>query len=328
MMFNDASLIPVCRFRWVYCQLDFLRRCLPGRIQKALRELPTSLDATYERTLKDIDGPHREYAQRLFQCVAVASRPLRVEELAEFIAFDFKAGNIPRFHEDWRAEDPVEGVLSTCSTLLSIVDEGDSRVVQFSHFSVKEYLASPRLAEEGDIISRCYHISTASAHTFVTQVCLGMLLHLDSGITRNDLQNFPLAEYAAKHWVDHARSDNASENVEDGMKQLFDSRKPHFAIWVWIHDVQLLSWRRIERTKVPFRPRGTPLHYAARCGLQAVVKFLVVERPQDVHSWGFEDMSTPLHGAASGGHVDAARVLLECGANATAQANDASTPLM
>ena len=31
--------------------------------------------------------------------------PLSVEELAEFLAFDFKAGQIPTFREDWRLED-------------------------------------------------------------------------------------------------------------------------------------------------------------------------------------------------------------------------------
>jgi len=43
----------------------------------------------------------------------------------------------PKFREDWRLEDPVDAVLSTCSTLLSRVhvDDDDSQVIQFSHFS-------------------------------------------------------------------------------------------------------------------------------------------------------------------------------------------------
>ena len=76
----------------------------------------------HERTLREINKPDRELAHRLFQCVAVASRPPRVEELGEFLAFDFKAGPIPKFHEDWRVEDPVKAVVSTCSTLLSLVN--------------------------------------------------------------------------------------------------------------------------------------------------------------------------------------------------------------
>jgi hypothetical protein len=73
---------------------------------------------------------------------------LRVEELVGFLALDFEAGQIPKFHEDWFLEDPVEAVLSTCSTLLSPASVEDSQVIQFSYFSVKEYLTSTRFAEK------------------------------------------------------------------------------------------------------------------------------------------------------------------------------------
>ena len=120
--------MPDCRFRWASCQLEYLGDCLPGRIVQALNELPATLDETYERTLGEIKETNWEYARRLFFCVAVAFRPLRAEELAEFLAFDFKpeAGSIPKFREDWRLEDPIEAVLSTCSTLLSLVNIEDS----------------------------------------------------------------------------------------------------------------------------------------------------------------------------------------------------------
>jgi hypothetical protein len=126
----------------VYCQLDYLGKCIPARIRQALNELPATLDETYERTLEDIPGTNWEFARRLLQCVVVVSRPLRVEELADLLTFDFTAGQIPEYHEDWRLEDPVEAVLSTCSTLLTLVNIDDSPVIQFSHFSVKEFLTS------------------------------------------------------------------------------------------------------------------------------------------------------------------------------------------
>jgi hypothetical protein len=80
----------------VYCQLDYLGKCLPGRIRHALGELPETLDETYERTLQEINDTNWEFARRLLLCVAVVSRPLRVEELASFLAFDFEAGQIPK----------------------------------------------------------------------------------------------------------------------------------------------------------------------------------------------------------------------------------------
>ncbi len=141
------ELIVLNRFRWVFCQLDRLRHCLSPRIRQALDELPGTLDETYERALLDIGEDNWAYAHRLFQCVVVAQRPLRVEELAEFLAFKSGEGGSLTFEEDWRPEDPRDTVLSTCSSLIAIVNVDDSQVIQFSHFSVKEYLTSIRIAE-------------------------------------------------------------------------------------------------------------------------------------------------------------------------------------
>jgi hypothetical protein len=217
--------------------------CIPARIPRALAELPETLDETYERTLRVINKANWEFAHRMFQFVSVASRPLHVKELADMLAFDFEAGSIPKFHKECRLEDPEDAILSTCSTLLAIVNNQGSPVIQFSHFSVKEFLTSTRLAQATDIISRRYHVSMTPAHTLVAQACLGILLYLDKDVTSDSLKDFPLAEYAAKNWVDHAQFEDVSRNVEDGMKQLFDPRKPHLAICVWIHDSAIPTWK-------------------------------------------------------------------------------------
>jgi hypothetical protein len=83
----------------------------------------------------------------LLQCLVAAVRPLQVKELAEVHAFDFNAGGIPKLNQGWRHVDQEEAVMSACSSLVMIVEDGNSRVVQFSHFSVKEVLMANRLAE-------------------------------------------------------------------------------------------------------------------------------------------------------------------------------------
>jgi hypothetical protein len=172
--------------------------------------------------------------------------------LADLLAFDFEAGPTPKFHEDWRLEDPIDAVLSTCSSLLAIVDVKGSPVIQFSHFSVKEFLTSARLAETHDIIPRRYHVSQTPAHTLAAQACLGILLHLDEDVvTSESLERSPLAEYAAEYWADHARLDDVSQNVEDGMKQLFDPNKPRLSVCVWICDPNVLLSRRSPRAERP-----------------------------------------------------------------------------
>ena len=315
----------------MYCQVVYICGLIPARIRQALAELPETLDETYQRTLREINKAEWEFAHRMFQFIAVASRPLFVEELAELVAFDFAAGPIPKFHEGWRLEDPVDAVLSTCSTLLAIVDGGcvsnhryvNGKIIEFSHFSVKEFLTSARLAS--DIITCRYHISMTPAHTLAARACLGILLHLDEDVATSDsLDKWPLAEYAAEHWVDHARLEDVSRNVEDVMKQLFDPIKPHLAVCIWIHDPD--SWT----AGCPERPlplAKTLLHYAALWGLFSLVEFLVTEHLQNVHSQDSFDNATPLHLAARMGHAKVSRFLLERDADVTAQDGNGSTPL-
>jgi len=308
----------------VHCQLQYLRECLRQRIRCALNELPDTLDETYDRTLEEIGKQNWEYAHRLFQCVAAASRPLRVKELAEFLAFDFDTDSIPTLREDWREEDPAHAVRSTCSSLLAIVDVDGSSVIQFSHFSVKEYLTSERLAESKGIISR-FHVSMTLAHTIIARACLGVLLQIDEDVTKDDLERFPLVSYAGEHWAGHARFEGISSNIQDGMKRLFDPDSHHVSVCLWIYHSDERT--RYARPESPSQVKASPLLYAAWCGLYDIVQFLIVERSQDVNDRGFYRKETPLSVASRQGYSEVARVLLEHGADTETRDNETYSPL-
>jgi hypothetical protein len=127
-------------------------------------------------------------------------------------------------------------VLSTCSSLITIVDDGWSQVVQFSHFSVKEYLTSDRLANAGRGVS-CYHILAESAHTILAQACLGVLLRLDDHVDKENAGDIRLANYAAEHWVDHAWFKDVSSRVQDAVEVFLDADKPHHAACLRLHRI-------------------------------------------------------------------------------------------
>ncbi|KAH8992312.1 hypothetical protein EDB86DRAFT_2759314, partial [Lactarius hatsudake] len=222
-------------FRWVFCQLETLRQCLPQSVRRTLNELPESLDETYERVMMEIKKANQVHAYRMLQCLTVAVRPLSVAELAELLAFDFDVAKdgIPELNSDWRWEDHEQAVLSTCSSLITVVPDEESPVVQFSHFSVKEFLMSDRLATSTGDISQ-YHISLEDSHTVLAQACLGFLLR-DPDVT-NGADSAPLARYAAEHWVTHARVKNVASRIRDGMEQLFDPDQPYFEAWVELYD--------------------------------------------------------------------------------------------
>ena len=304
--------------------MDTLQHCFPLNLRQFLNELPDTLDETYERMLRCINKAQKDDAYRLLQCLVVAVRPLRVEELAELLAFDFEAsssGGIPNLRADWRWDDHEEAVLSTCSSLITIVRDGDSRVVQFSHFSVKEYLTSPRLARCHGDVSRFY-IDLKPAHTIMAQACLGTLLRLDEHTANSGAQHFPLVEYAAQHWVDHARFENVSSRVRDGMDDLFDSSKPHFAAWLRVHDLDE-DWDHFSMGQLV---RGSPLYYAAFCGLYDLTERLIVKHPEHVNAVGGRIVA-PLPAALHGRHFQVADLLHRQGAAVDVRGFNERTPL-
>src|SRR6266852_276524 len=203
------------RFRWVYCQLDNLRRCMPLSIRKALNELPITLDDTYERILQGIPKEKFQHARRLYQCIVAAIRPLRVEELAEIFAIEFGPNEVTNLEEGSRPDNPEEAVLSAVSSLISIINVRGSKIVQFSHFSVEEYMTSDRL-QTSDIDHVCdYYIPLEQAHTVLARACMAVLLQLDEKVDRKRVATFPLADYASKHWLDHAKFENVQSRIQD-----------------------------------------------------------------------------------------------------------------
>jgi len=254
-------------FQWASCQFAYLRHCPRKRIRRTLDDLPETLDGTYRRTLRDINKADRALAHLLFSCVSVARCPLRVEELAELLAFNFKGGPFQLFRSGWRQEDLVNAVQTTFSSLLAIGKDGDTTIIQFSHFSVQEFFENANLANASSDVSY-YHVPMAPTHTLVAQACLDVLLRLDKNVvTRDSLRRCPLAEYAAEHWLDHARIGNVWKNEEDKVKRLFDPRNPHLAVCIWIHDPEFPRWLRKKTSQKALTTRGNPPALCCSLGL-------------------------------------------------------------
>jgi ankyrin repeat protein len=312
------------RFRWVFCQLETLRQCLPGIVRQTIRELPESLDATYEQVIKEITKANRAHAYRLLQCLMVAIRPLYVEELAEVLAFDFDSApkRIPTFNANWCWEDQEKAVLSTCSSLVTVAVANDSRrVVQFSHFSVKEFLMSDRLAKSDKHFSD-YHIALENAHIVLTRACLGVLLSDPND--EHSANRDHLAKYAAKHWMIHAQVQNVAPRVRDGIERLFDVDRPYFDAWIKLHDIDHLIF--CSNTLDKKRPEAKRFYYAALCGLHHLVKNLIRKYPQYAGDVG-GNYGSALHVASDAGHLKIVRLLLQHGVSVDVRGMWDQTPL-
>ncbi|KAN0115713.1 hypothetical protein V8E52_006659 [Russula decolorans] len=346
--------------------IDILSERADGIVRPTLKELPESLDTTYERILKEIKKPNKRLCQRVLQCLVVAVRPLRVEELAEVLAVDFDdAEGIPRMKLDWRWEEQELALLSACSSLIAIVQAGDvdSRVVQFSHFSVKEFLTSSRLVTASGDVSN-YHIDLEPAHTILGQACLGVLLQIQDDVEGCTPEDHPLARYAAEHWTTHAQFGEVSPRIHKGMEYLFDANKPHFKVWRMLCDIDTTPHLTATFALFAQRPKSpaAPLYYAALCGFHDLVENLITKHPQDVNADGGyyvrplvaalageyfqtadllrrhngadldirgQNGTNPLHAAAYSGKLEVVRILIEYNpADINARDKTGSTPLI
>jgi len=283
-----------------------------------------SLDETYDRVLLGIPRERQAYAQWFFKCLAESIRPLRADELAGALAIQIGEGEFPNYNVNRRPENPEEAILSACSSLVTIIDVDSSRVVQFSHFSVKEYLTSERLAKAKKPLS-LYHIHPHSAHTTLAQASLGVLLALDDQVDKETIKNFPFAIYAARYWVDHAQFDDVCSSIKLPMEQLFDPAKPHFAAWLWLYNIDE-PFTLPMATVHPTRPYAVPLYYAALCGFYGVAEDLIDANLQDIDARGGMS-ATPLLAALERGHLAVAILLIARGADINCRDSQSRTPL-
>jgi hypothetical protein len=92
-------------------------------------------------------------------------------------------------------------------------------VIKLSHFSVKEYLLSTRVEEY-------FSIDEKTSHSKISELSIAYLLQFDDDslpLTEAMLDSMPLAQYAAEHWIDHAKSGGMDPTVLQLILRLFTS---------------------------------------------------------------------------------------------------------
>ena len=321
MQKSTQKLTYVFRFRWAVCQLDALRSCvnLYG-LRKKLASLPKDLDETYDRILDSIDEDNQQDALKILQWLTYSARPLLLGEVAEVIAIDVNES--PRFNPDKRYPEPQD-ILTICSSLISLQEEvledndpDDPRViVQLAHFTVKEYLISQRI-QKGRL--KQYSIQEVDANAFIAESSLAYLLQFDEpdSLTTKSVGDFPLADYAAEYWTEHARLAERDSNLAPLLSMELLSTKGY----------ALLNWIRLYNLEKPWELRYMskgldeiyhPLYYASLAGLIGSVKS-ILERGDDIDAQGGY-YHNALQAASYQGHTQVVQILLSQRADINAQ---------
>ena len=317
--------MPLNRFRWVYYQLESLQPCFPNNLPRMLKELPKPLDETYKRVLEEINNANRKQAHELLQCLAVACRPLRVEELAEVFALDIDAGGIPTFNANWRWEDHETAVLSACSSLVSVFEYYGARVVQFSHFSVKEFLTSDRLTSMEDVSQ--FYIAHEPSHMILAQACIGVMLSLDDRTSQDSVEDLALLPYAVEYWSKHIQVGKVELRMMDALDCLFDVDKPHFEALLRRGNYDELRQFRVPSDEDPNGVLTPVVPFLVACmnGLRGLAERLIVSNRQQIIR--FRVRGWPLlHWVVRRKSIDATRLLLAHGADINSRTDYATPP--
>ncbi|ORY17151.1 hypothetical protein BCR34DRAFT_597232 [Clohesyomyces aquaticus] len=203
-------------FRLVVSQLEILERFRTIRdIKGALKTLPKTIDAVYDRILNSIDQEDIPDARSILQWIAFSECPLTLEQLAE--AMEIRPGTEPLDPKD-RRFDPSAEVLRMCGGLVSVYGDHQTKktaIVQFAHISVQEYLLSGR----SPVIS----ISSVSSHEYIASCCMSYFLQMNSSkVPKRGLDAYPLLNYAVHYLPKHMKCVGSSnERLLDLSYKLF-----------------------------------------------------------------------------------------------------------
>jgi hypothetical protein len=308
------------RFRWAAYQLDTLTECVTrGMIFDALKDLPRTLDETYDRIIRKIDERRTANAARkILTWLTYAERPLTAIEVLQVTGIVTEDAH--RFDEDEVLEDSSD-ILRICSSLVSIgigtrdveefsdddASDGESvysdinaeldvTYIRLAHFSVKEYLVSSR-----PCIPR-YILKDHEPHDMLARCCLVYLLrfHKDEWRSSDCESDFPLARYAARYWTKHARTSGMfSKQQQDLSAEVFMKNKTAFNAWMRFFDIKK-PWNSAPDIQRIIDIMPTALYVASHEGLEHAVS-AVLTAGAEVNAEGGR-YGTALQAAAARGH--------------------------
>lgn len=297
--------------------------------------MPQTLSETYTNIIARIDEEYIGDALTVFQWLIYCRRILRLDEIAEVLAIEYDRE--PKFSPEFRLQD-ARDILSVCSSTITIVNTSqDSSLaeVSLSHASVRDFLlaggvdssAAPKSSFEARVV-----------HEKIAHSCLAYLLYLGSpGLDEASIaEAFPLADYAARHWMIHAKEAEESNRIYEMALKLLRRNEDCFNRLLQLHDIDrpwrisqtrsILPNRHSRYSSPPAITQVSPLYYASLVGLPVVVRSLLRREEDPNEKCGL--FGSALAAAASQGHEAIVEDLLQNGAEANTRGGFQQGPLM
>ncbi|KPM43638.1 hypothetical protein AK830_g2938 [Neonectria ditissima] len=296
-------------FRWAKLCMDRLSGLRTGRdVKDALLDMPTTLNDTYVGILGRIQERDREIAREALLWLCFSLRPLTLEELAEAVVLRESDTYID---DDCRLTNPII-IVDICRDLVV----RNPSYITLAHDSIRSFLTSAHIRSTP---AAFFALNATVAHSRILRKSL-CYLRLDAfesgpipgmGAFNDRFKYYPLNSYVVPYWPIHSERYKLTSYDESLILAFFDTKKlrngSSFDSWVQM----LLSTQNLEPIQ-----RTQPLYYAASFNMLSVIKILL--RPElgvDLDHPGGRFGSPPLFVALWRGNIEAAKLLLEAGAN-------------
>ena len=313
-------------FRFLLVSLNIkaiLQETTLNRRRKKLGALTNGLGlgGAYDATIGRIEaqeGDRARLGMDALMWISHSERPLTTDEIRHALAVeigstDIDANNVPS----------IRTVLGCCQGLVA-VDKGSS-TTRLIHFTLKEDLS--------------HHPNFSGAHSKIAEACLTYLNSQTikdlSASPSRDPQGTPFLAYSSLYWGAHMRmklSDHSRTLALDLLDQYdnhisaellwkstreryLNPAKPFSALHCVSYfgiDKVAIDWIKTKRWDVNRRDSLglTPLMWAARCGREEVVKFLLQQKHTQPDIPDTEYGRTALSWAAESGHEGVVRLFL------------------
>jgi ankyrin repeat protein len=302
--------------------------------REALDKLPRGLPETYKRILDRLeDGSDSlEIAKRALAWLLYSLQPLRLSHLATAASVDPNMA----FDEEQRVDED-ENILDFIGPLIKTNNE--TKVVEFSHISVIQFLTKSKLSDGTD---NPYYLDEAEGNALLMRACFMYLCSPSFSTIISHLRDSEsiiyqlrlrfqdeFSIYAVREWPRHVKKIEEKLNVCHILEFL---KKSSFLAWreMWelryLHNYQWSSTREIqfgeqilwsheivcELQSAARWDSGSPLYYAALLNLQSVAEVLLDDH--DPNTCGGPE-SYALLAALKNCHTTMAELLLRRGAD-------------
>ena len=185
--------------------------------------------------------------------------------------------------------------------------------IKLSHFSVKEYLLSTRVEEY-------FRIDEKTSHSKISELSIAYLLQFDDDslpLSVAMLDSMPLAQYAARSWIDHAKLGGVDPSVLRLILCLFTSESAPLKNWIQIHNIDAEGYENLSMHEGQV---GSALYYSSLAGMQEVSDCLL-HRGENANAEGGR-LGNALQAASYEGYEAIVKLLLENGAEVNAEGGD------